>query len=354
MTADNLLFHNVESMIDAPGGGKYMLRVPKDVAGHINEKAQNANLSNCGVEIRFVMPESGAVKIKLRFDPSAATHSIATEDNNKEDKEPIKTCVQGLVYYGSFGTGIINIPTEEKEFTFELPEEEDMRRRFYALCKLSKEYGHPFDPRCVRIILREARTVVYCGAEGNICAPSADMMPSRKLLAYGSSLTHGSLGINGVNTFANITAERLGFDLYNLGLAGSCHAEPKLIDYISEAEWDVALIELGANMMNKFTEEEFEERVKYAVNTIACKNPEKKVFFLSSFYQYRDIIGDEKIKNFREIIKNAVKGNAVYLNGKEIMPREEFLSSDLVHLGVQGARLAGKNIAEAIKREVSL
>ena len=108
-------------------------------------------------------------------------------------------------------------------------------------------------------------------------------------------------------------------------------------------------------MFNKFTEEEFKERVEYAVEKITTENPDKKVFFMSPFYQIRDIVGDEKIKTYRIIMENAVKGfeNAVYLDGSVMMPDKSALSCDLVHLSEKGAKIAGKNIAEAIKKEVS-
>lgn len=354
MIVDNLLFHNVTSMIDAKGGGKLMLRIPEEVSEHINEKAQNMNLANCGMEIRFVMPEKGAVKIRLRYDPTLSTQSVETEGKETE-KELKKTYVQAIVFYGGYAVHSINIPTEEKEFIFELPEDEGMRKRFYALCDLNKDYGYPFDTKCVRILLKDARSVIYCGAEGNIVPPTPDMMPDKKILMYGSSLTYGCFSFTALNSYASITAENLGFDLINLGLAGSCWAEKELIDYIATADWNVALLELGANMFNKFTEEQFKERVEYAVKKITSENPDKKVFFMSPFYQHRDIIGGEKIKTYRIIMENAVKGfeNAVYLDGSVMMPDSSGLSCDLVHLSEKGAKIAGKNIAEAIKKEVS-
>ncbi len=355
MIADKLLFHNVASMVDAKGGGKLMLRIPEEVSEHINEKAQNANLSNCGVEIRFVMPEEGAVKIKLRYDPTVATQSVETEGKETE-KELKKTYTQAIVFYGGYAVQAINIPTEEKEFVFELPEDEGIRKRFYALCDLNKEYAFPFDTKCVRILFKDARSVIYCGAEGNIVTPTPDMMPDKKILMYGSSLTYGCFSFTALNSYANITAENLGFDLINLGLAGSCWAEKELIDYIANAPFDVALLELGANMFHKFTDEQFKERVEYAVKKITSENPDKKVFFMSPFYQHLDIVKHEKVTSYREIMKNAVKGtkNAVYLDGSAMMSDASGLSCDLVHLSEKGAKIAGKNIAEAIKKEADL
>ncbi len=355
MIVDNLLFHNVAEMLDSENG-KIMLRIPNNVSNHLSDKGKNANLSNCGVEIRFVMPNSGCVKIKLKYEPSLATHTIATEGTIDKEQEVGKTYTQAIVSYGGFAVKSLNIPTEETEFVFELPEDEDMKNRFNALCTLGKEYGYPFDTRCVRIMFKEARGVLYCGAEGNIITPTSDMMPNKEILIYGSSLTHGSLGLTPLNTYANLTAESLKCDLINLGLAGSCLAEKEIIDYIAKQNFDIALIELGANMLNSFTLDEFKERVCYSVKKITEENKNKKIFFLSPFYQYMDLTQKDKIDSYRKIMEDSVNAfsNAVYLDGSKMMPDLTALSSDLVHLSVKGTKIAAKNIADAIKKEVSL
>ena len=74
---------------------------------------------------------------------------------------------------------------------------------------------------------------------------------------------------------------------------------------------------------------------------------------MSPFYQIRDIVKDDVIASYREIMKRIVSGyeNAIFLDGAKMMPDASLLCSDLVHLGFKAAKVAGKNIADAIRKE---
>jgi hypothetical protein len=112
-------------------------------------------------------------------------------------------------------------------------------------------------------------------------------------------------------------------------MGGACHCEPELTDFIAErGDWDFATFELGVNMRETFTEDEFRNRAEYLIKTTLKKNPGKQVFLITTFPNQQDhetiesVLGQRQRK-FNDILREIASDgpdNLYLIEGHEIMP----------------------------------
>ena len=210
----------------------------------------------------------------------------------------------------------------------------------------------------------EGFTVFYdCrGFGGDVRPPKAGELPKKKMLAYGSSITHWCYAIDSRNSYIQQVARRLDMDVLNKGMAGACRLEDSTMEYlIGVDDWDVAFLELGANVLNSFSVEEFRNRAEYLVNKMCLKKPQNYVF-LTGFYYGTGYLSKEpenveKLLAFEEVLKGIKDkynlSNLIYIDGrKEIMDNASYLSYDLVHPSDYGNIRMGENLANIIKNYI--
>ena len=142
--------------------------------------------------------------------------------------------------------------------------------RLSVLKEITKSRSLPFDPEVIRIVLPYG-TCYYVGIEGEVEPPLKSQLPEKSYLAYGSSITHGSLSLAAPYSYPFRISQMLSCDYINFGFAGSAHMERTMAEYIvSRKDWDFASIEMGVNMLgSEYSVELFEERVKEFVDIMA-------------------------------------------------------------------------------------
>lgn len=315
--------------------GLEMFRIPKAVEEKCGPRVALMNSNACGVEIRFNMV-SDKVDITLCA-PEGADSFF-------------------LVYYGAVGSGwqecIKGFNDVPKTVTVSKPE------KLERLQKISDSIGTDFDPALVRLRFPN-RKVFIKDIVGDITPPRPDQVPKLRMLSYGSSITHGSLGILPTNTYAGRCAEKLGVDLINLGIAGGACLEPAMADYIaSRDDWDFATVEMGINILG-IEPCDFKSRVMNMVKTVASSHPDKKVFFIDVFYCEEDLAGGKRAEVFRSIVKECTAkyleeglSNIVYVNGLDMLPNAAGLSGDFTHPTVRGCETISDNLIAKIKSEM--
>lgn len=334
MIFQNIELHNVSELTQSPDGpGFIMHRAPDAVAQALTEQGRRMNIGGTGVELRFeINSEAGAdITLCLRGD------------------EPNARVIP--VYYGSMSAGwqeclktVFNTPTRIHVAP---------PAKMPLLERIHRDNHFPFDPRVVRLIL-PVSSYALIGVEGDVCPPRPEHLPARRLLAYGSSITHGSLSLLPVGCYAFRTAEALGMDLLNMGFAGSARMEKEMADFIAaRQDWDIATLEMGINSLD-MSEALFEERVRYFINAVASAHPHKPVFCIDIFYFSGDMDGSAKADAFRAIVKNAVRecglANVRYVRGLDLSPLNSAgLSGDFVHPTLRAHELIADGLARAIK-----
>ena len=323
-----------ELLYNEESGGYKFSRMPMRVAEFMaNEKY----FSGTGCELRLV-PIDDEVTIKIRtLTPSAKAVTA--------------------VYYGSIAAGW----REESARIYDEVTDLVLRKSPKAeiLQKVSSENEFPFSPEVIRVILPSSQFEIF-DVVGKCRPPMESELPKRKYLAYGSSITHGSLARHIADSYAVRVSEKFACDYYNLGFAGSAKIEPQVADYIAnECEFDFATLELGINVLN-MEPEEFRQRVEYFIPTVAKAHPDKKIFCIDIFYMEDDILypNDEnsrpniKRRIVKETVEKLALPNVIHLPGLEILNGSRWLSEDMVHPNARGVEELARNLISKIEKHI--
>lgn len=184
--------------------------------------------------------------------------------------------------------------------------------------------------------------------------PTAEEKPRLKWLAYGSSITHSHW-----KGYPNQAAWRLGVDVQNKGLSGSCHIEKEAADFLArDCEWDFATLELGINMRNEYEPAEFERRARYLVKTCLEAKPGKPVVLITVYPNFAGHARNpgkeiEREKAYNDILRTLARETAdqgVHLiEGSDVLGDFRHLSADLVHPSEFGHVRMGENLAGLLR-----
>ncbi len=325
MIFDDMIFHNVEEL-EATNNGYIMWRLPKKIINHVNEGIQNNTGRYCtGVELRFKM-KSDKVKLILRSEDTLEAQVA-------------------YIYYGSMQGGWQNsskmIEKEKSEIVIEKPD------NLEVLKGISKEKKMAFDPSVVRVVLPYG-AIYYHGIDGDIELPKESELPDTTYLAYGSSITHGSLALAAPYTYCFRIAQKFKSDYVNMGFAGSAQMEKSIADYIiSRKDWNFASFEMGINMVN-LPQNLFEERVKEFTKVLGEDN---RPMIITNIYG-NNMQGEQQktVMRYREIVKYYYdinlnhKSNACFVDGLDLLNNSTFLSQDLVHPSLEGIDEIARNM----------
>ena len=218
-----------------------------------------------------------------------------------------------------------------------------------------------FSPNVWRIVFdHDLRVVLHdvCSPD-DIRPPHADEVPAKKLIAYGSSITHSACAQLFTNSYIYNVAKRLGADVLCKGMGGSCHIESEVADYLYNEEWDFASLELGINMVEVYPVSVFEERARHLITTLLKKG--KPIVLISNFTSYHNIPTSAFYKENAayvaclEKLYNELKcDNLYYIRGQEIVTEWDYLTADLLHPSPYGHFEMGRKIAEKIRNEFKI
>ena len=321
MEFDNILFHNVEEL-EKTEKGYLPRRIRREIRDRISVGIQE-NIFATGVELRFTMPK-GSADIILRADmvPESATAHI---------------------FFGSFQGGwdqsSKNIYEPETRIHIEYPED----RKMNTLRQITEEKHLPFAPEVVRIVLPYV-PCYYVRTEGCVEVPKPEQLPQKTYLAYGSSITHGSLGLIQPDSYVFRIAQHLGTDYINLGFAGRALMEAEMAEYIvSRKDWSFASVEMGINAVEKrkgVDIEEFEKRIDRFTTILAA---DSRPVFATSIFGFNDEPDQELAEKMRRIVRKYAAERLIYTDGLQILNDPCLISADLVHPSLQGQQqIAGR------------
>ncbi|WP_282923794.1 SGNH/GDSL hydrolase family protein [Mediterraneibacter massiliensis] len=323
MIFDNMLFHNVKELVKEADGYR-ICRMPERVRKNLDVAGQFLGQCTPGVEIRFFMV-SDQVRLYLR-----RGHDDMMKDPNTSGKIP-----DGLVevYQGDspkIGRQSSIIITDR--CTEIVINKQKQRNPLW-------NNRNRFADGLIRVIVPYDWKFYYCGVEGKVRPPEEKDMPQKRLLAYGSSITQGGNAVAPSQTYAMVLAELLEMDLINMGMAGSCRIEPAMIDYISGIPAEAIILELGVNVLEVYSENLFEDRVRHLLISMKKSHPGIPIVCTDIFpcYLYRTM--QEKRKKFSQIVRKCIEECDVrmtYLPGEDAFYGNQYLSCDYIHPSVTG------------------
>ena len=164
----------------------------------------------------------------------------------------------------------------------------------------------------------------------------ADEVPNKKIIAYGSSITHSACAVLYTNSYVHTMAKALNADVLCKGMGGNCFIQKPVADYVIQEDWDVALLELGINMLDCYPVSVFEERATYLIENILKQN--KPVVLISNFTSFRSLptdplrqVNDDYVACLEKIYQRFACDHLFYIRGQDIVTDWEYLCSDLLH-----------------------
>lgn len=223
--------------------------------------------------------------------------------------------------------------------------------------------GHRFAPNVWRVLFHKQACGVFCELDAfghEVRPPREEEQPSKRMLCYGSSITFGGDVHLASNVYVYRAARNLGIDMENKAVAGSCFCDASMTGYLtSRTGWDLCLLELGINMLNRFSEEEFDRRTRALIGGMLRANPGKPVAVLTpfpanpAFAQAADAPQKKKFEAFGEILR-AVKAQEQspdlhLFEGDQVLTDLSGLTVDMVHPSDDGHILMGEKLAGLLR-----
>ncbi len=338
MIYKNIEIYNAAQLVETQNGVSWLRFPPQVDEGFELNMGKEMNRGSTGVELRFI-PVSDSVTIKLRSTEPPENKSVAV-------------C---HVYRGGLQGGWDDheqnkyISGEVTEITIKKPQNMELLKDMTSHAKL------PWNAELVRVIFDRGHYEII-DVIGECLPPKKEDTPQKTLLAYGSSITHGSNSIDASHAWASVVAHRLAYDLRNMGMAGSCAMEKETVDYIAkegrEGKWDIATLELGINVIS-WDESKIRQRVEYTINTVASQNPDKPVYVISPFYSDNDFKGSPQPQLWRKTIEEIVNksgfSNVTYVNGLDLLGDMSLISADGVHPDIYGVMSIADGLSRVMK-----
>ncbi|MCR4587170.1 MAG: SGNH/GDSL hydrolase family protein [Lachnospiraceae bacterium] len=324
-------FHNVDNLREGEFGF-CMCRVPEEVRLKLDEGArEDVSFNATGVELRFKIKKDKATLI---------LHG-----------HPEEEALTAFIYYGAFQGGwehsmkAILMGREDTEITIPAPP------NLKQLKKITEDQHLGFNPEVVRVILPYGK-VDYVGILGEVEPPAPEDVPDQVLLSYGSSITHGSLGLGTPHSYVFRMAQLMHCDYYNYGYPGWAHMEPELAEYfVSRKDWTLATIELGVNMLSYDYETELiRERIDGFVKILAGDG--RKVF-MTNIFGFNNPGEQHRAEEIRGIVRETAaryKSNRlIFTEGQKLLNQASYISADLIHPSLEGQWEIARNWYDIIR-----
>jgi hypothetical protein len=339
MIYNNIEFHNVDHLEQVEGmTGLQLHRFPEQFSRQLGMK------ENHNGRFRAERPHG----CELRFVTEAGYYDIALT--------AVESDIDILIYYGdifhskhTLKAGVCTLLHIIKPEIYGIVEEEQLPKG-------------QFSPKVWRVLfgLNGFAYFNYLNTYGyEHYPPKAEEKPEITWAAYGSSITCGSATTLYSNSYINQAAIRLGYDVLNKGLSGSCLCEDFVADYFAELDVDVLTLEVGVNMVMLFDETEFRRRIEYLLNRIK-ESPAKRIYMIDMFPNKGLIANDHESKYYvryrtfkeitRELITNAMDERIISISGEDIVKDLTYLSTDLLHPSDNGHIRMGENLANWIQQ----
>lgn len=340
---DGIGFHNVSELEPLTSGALKIQRFPADVRdalgipGHRRGRFYAHRLP--GVELRFVAesPFCGLSLMALEAD----THVMVYRGDFAHARYDLKAGVVTTLFL------------EEPSFFLEVEPD----------CLKSAR----FSSDVWRVLFHQDAQAAYVGRDiygAMIRPPFPDEVPARCWLAYGSSITYGANTLHAATSYVQQAARRMGVDVINLGLPGSCMAEPAMTGYLAERnDCELITCELGINMIPFLEPAVFESRIRTLLGTIADRFPQRPVIALNLFPSRIDAFTDRehlhrtRCEDYNRIVPKVVRNldrlNLHFIDGRDILPDFDGLTTDLLHPSDEGHIEMGEKLASLMKPYLS-
>lgn len=302
----------------ADGTGLSLSRAPKELRDQLVEKNPSTG-KTAGDAL------AGLIHSEIRFVPKPGQKPAEIKVKLKTDKAAFVSVFWGDVYCGEVRLApgkVTEVTPLGHGLLYSLMEKLPRERYANDVCRLVMKGD-----------------VSFHGIEGDVRPPNPDELPP-VMLAYGTSITSGHAATRTDLSWASLTARKLGYDLLNLGTAGTAFLEKPMVDYLAGLKWDLCVLEISVNMtIDAYTPEEFRKRAEYLVDSLAKSNPNSPIVCISVLpwgvgdYWKTDEAA-KKTEAYRKILEeicaNSSHKNVRFVDGTSLLSMSG-LAADMLH-----------------------
>lgn len=156
--------------------------------------------------------------------------------------------------------------------------------------------------------------------------------PSKKMLCFGDSISHGYDVLYPSNKYLTKLADVLDAEEHNKAIGGEIYF-PALAKTREDFEPDYVIVEYGSNDWNRCTQDEMTSNCKEFLYSVSGSYPNAQIFVTTPIWR-KDMHEDRAFGDFMrvgEIIKEEATGlkNVSVIQGFEFVPQDEALFADL-------------------------
>jgi lysophospholipase L1-like esterase len=217
-------------------------------------------------------------------------------------------------------------------------------------------------------------------ANAELLPPS--LITSKKWVHYGSSISQCGETDKPSSIWAVNAAERLGLDIFNLGLAGQCHLDGFVARTIADIPADFITLKLGINTLNAdvMRERTFVPSVHNFLDIIRARQATTPIKIISPIWCsfHEEIPGPTLLRNgvltsqirtpefsvgaltlkrvrtlLQELVVSRNDANLTYLNGLELFNEGDAADlPDLLHPNDAGYQRMGERFANLVKDQM--
>ncbi len=346
MIRDDMLFHNIREMpYNSEIDGYKLQRLTTEVIENLgnrlnparNEFIRNRYKRPSGAEIRMVL-EDDAVFVNLYTNAIGTTVTVLYGENIQQH---IKLAQ---------GYNCIKLKNPDR----------------MKYLDITTKIGR-FTPNVARLCFFCAgdSDAYYVSKSGKTRLPNAEELPTKKIMAYGTSITQGSTASSQVMTFIHQTAKNIGYDVYNLGIGGGAYCEDAIAEFVSEdTSWDIATLCISVNMLTAGYElEDYYETIRKLVRKIHYTHPEKDIFCISPYLYFGDLKEfedtttntahpNEYREKLRMVVEEINSPHLHYVCGTDLLNELDLLTTDLIHPSDFGMTKIANGLTEIIKSKI--
>jgi lysophospholipase L1-like esterase len=348
MIHENIELHNTVELEEASGGGLNLRRIPKAVRDCLSPLGRMVSQESAGCELRFVT-EAGSIRVAVSSLPSC----LAPWERHNQDV---------FVFKGAFFHSHVRLEPGKVNYLNLNDIGWGVQNAFLALKPEVRDTDY-FNHKVWRILLGRYPAVFHeLETYGHpVRPPRPEELPKDRILFYGSSITNGASPSLYHLCYVQQTARHLKADALNQGLSGACHCEKEMADYLAARDdYDTICLELGVNMRQGFTPDEFEARSRYLIERVIARHPDKPVFLITIFPNgqcpQNALVPDDIQRNqeaFNQILRNLVADlghqNLHLIEGKDMLTDYGGITTDLIHPGDYGHSEMGSQLAARLR-----
>ncbi len=206
MIHQDLEIYNIEEMLEGDGS---VIVPPEKLAAFAERNVPTAGFEKMVADGWWLTRVPN--KLRLQLNPYAITNAVQATGaelrfNLVSERARFVLKCKGAssiaeVYQGSFLVGWQVVGPTATEVVVTPPCNLD------KLIQLTEQHGLPFDAHLSRVILPWQQAVRLIEMEGEFEPPQRKQVPSKRYLAYGSSITQGSTAVRPTGMYAQRTAQ---------------------------------------------------------------------------------------------------------------------------------------------------